>query len=129
MSIDLQRAYDRHPLPRSPEPHRFLVDRLWPRGIKKANLPLEGWAKDVAPSDGLREWFGHDPRRWAEFQRRYAGELDDHPEAWKPLLDVAEHGRLVLVFGARDEEHNNAVALKEYLEGKMGARTRRARRR
>lgn len=122
MSIHLQRAYDCDPAAGSPKRHRFLVDRLWPRGIKKADLPLEGWAKDVAPSDRLRQWFGHDPGRWAGFVRRYAEELDEHPETWKPLLDVAKHGRLTLVFGAKDVEHNNAVALKEYLDGKLAAR-------
>jgi uncharacterized protein YeaO (DUF488 family) len=122
MSIDLQRAYDHDPLQGSPKRHRFLVDRLWPRGIKKAALSLEGWVKDVAPSDRLRQWFGHDPRRWPGFVRRYGEELDEHPETWMPLLDVARHGRLTLVFGARDIEHNNAVALKEYLDGKLAGR-------
>ena len=116
MSIELQRVYDQRPGRRG---WRFLVDRLWPRGVRKEDLPLDGWLKDVAPSDGLRRWFGHDPERWDEFVRRYRKELDAHPESWKPLRDAVEHGRVVLLFGAKDEEHNNAVALREYLERKL----------
>ena len=115
MSIDVQRVYDQ-PLHRG---RRFLVDRLWPRGVRKADLPLAGWLKDVAPSDGLRRWFGHDPERWREFSKRYREELDEHPDAWKPLLGAAKHGRVVLLYGAKDEEHNNAVALRRYLERKL----------
>lgn len=116
MSIEVQRVYEHGPAGRG---RRFLVDRLWPRGVRKENLPLDGWLKDVAPSDRLRRWFGHDPRRWDEFVRRYGAELDEHPEAWKPLRDAARRGRVVLLFGAKDEEHNNAVALREYLERKL----------
>lgn len=115
MSIEVQRVYDK-PLHRG---RRFLVDRLWPRGVRKEDLPLAGWLKDVAPSDRLRRWFGHDPERWREFSRRYREELDDHPEAWQPLLDAARRGHLVLLYGAKDEEHNNAVALRQYLERRL----------
>ncbi len=99
----------------------FLVDRLWPRGMKKEALPLDGWLKDVAPSDTLRTWFGHDPKKWAEFQRRYFAELDRKPETWRPLLEEARSGTVTLLFAAKDPEHNNAVALKSYLEAKLHA--------
>jgi uncharacterized protein YeaO (DUF488 family) len=119
MSIEIHRVYG------EPHDHRgrhFLVDRLWPRGVRKADLALDGWLKDVAPSDRLRRWFGHDPDRWNEFVHRYWDELDAHPDAWKPVLDAAKRSRVVLLFGAKDEEHNNAVALRAYLEGKLARR-------
>src|SRR5579884_55076 len=101
---------------------RYLVDHLWPRGVKKEALHLEGWMKEVSPSDKLRKWFGHDPAKWKEFQRRYFAELDEKPDAWKPLQEAAKkRGGITLVFGAKDTEHNNAVALKEYLEKKVGS--------
>lgn len=122
MPLEVERAYGDH----QHRGQRFLVDRLWPRGVSKAELPLDGWLKDVAPSDALRRWFGHDPERWAEFVRRYGAELDEHPEAWQPLREAAKKGRVILLFGAKDEEHNNAVALKRYLEKKLSrARPRR----
>ncbi len=98
---------------------RFLVDRIWPRGVKKDTLALVGWLKEVAPSAGLRKWFGHDPARWEEFQKRYEAELKSVPETWKPLLDAAQKGTVTLLFGARDEAHNNAVALKSFLEQQL----------
>lgn len=116
MSIDVERAYGEHAARRG---RRFLVDRLWPRGVRKEDLALDGWLKDVAPSDRLRRWFGHDPERWDEFVERYGAELDAHPAAWEPLRDAAERGRVILLFGAKDEEHNNAVALRDYLSRKL----------
>jgi uncharacterized protein YeaO (DUF488 family) len=98
---------------------RFLVERLWPRGMKKASLRMDGWLKDVAPSAALRRWFGHDPAKWDAFQRRYAAELDRHPEAWQPMLEAAQHGDVTLLYSAHDTEHNNAVALKVYLEEQL----------
>ena len=94
----------------------FLVDRLWPRGVRKDALKLDGWLKEAAPSDALRGWFGHDPEKWAEFQKRYSDELDGKPEAWQPILEAAQQGNVLLLYGAKDVEHNNAVALKAYLE-------------
>lgn len=112
-SITTRRVYDS---PDDGEGERFLVDRLWPRGLKKEKLALDGWVKPVAPSDKLRKWFGHDVHRWADFQTRYFAELDKNPESWKPLADAIASGRRVtLLYGARDQEHNNAVALKAYL--------------
>jgi uncharacterized protein YeaO (DUF488 family) len=115
--IALKRAYEET----APEDGvRFLVERLWPRGIKKADLKMDAWLKDVAPSAALRRWFAHDPKKWPEFRRRYFAELDSHPEAWEPIHSAARHGRVTLVYSSHDTEHNNAVALKEYLQAHMG---------
>ena len=113
--IRLKRAYDK---PASSDGPRFLVDHLWPRGLKKSGLRLQDWVKEVAPSTELRKWFAHDPAKWKEFQRRYFSELNKKPEAWQPLSQAAHDGDVTLVFAARDLEHNNAVALKNYLEGR-----------
>lgn len=110
--IHIKRVYD----PQSPSDGlRFLVDRLYPRGVKKDTLHIEAWLKDSAPSGALRTWFGHNDSRWDEFCKRYFAELDAHPEAWRPLLEAAQAGNITLLFSARDLEHNNAVALKLYL--------------
>ncbi len=121
--LALKRAYEKT----GPQDgKRFLVDRLWPRGVKKTDLGIDGWLKDVAPSDALRRWFGHDPERWATFRRRYFAELDAHPEACEPIRAAARQGRVTLVYSAHDTEHNNAVALKEYLEAYTGLKKRTA---
>lgn len=114
--ISIERAYSKQP---SKEGKRFLVDRIWPRGIKKEQLDLDGWLKEVAPTNQLRRWFGHDPEKWEAFQQRYHKELDAHPEAWQPLLEEARQGDVILIYGARDTEHNQAVALKAYLDKKL----------
>jgi uncharacterized protein YeaO (DUF488 family) len=111
--IRTRRVYD------PPEPGdgtRFLVERLWPRGMKKEELPMDGWLKDAAPSDELRRWFSHDPAKWDEFRRRYDAELEGKPDVLQPLREAARQGNVTLLYSARDTEHNNAVALKEYLE-------------
>ncbi len=114
--IKVKRVYD----PVEPDDgRRFLVDRLWPRGMRKEALRMEGWLRDVAPSDRLRRWFGHDPKKWEEFRRRYFAELEAHPEAWQPLREAARAGNVTLLFSARDTSYNNAVALREFLEGKL----------
>ena len=95
---------------------RFLVERLWPRGIKKEELKMKAWLKDVAPSPELRKWFAHDPDKWKEFQKRYRSELKSNPDAWKPILEAAKDGNVTLLYSARDTEHNSAVLLKEFLE-------------
>ena len=87
--------------------------------MKKEALQLDAWLKEVAPSDELRRWFGHDPARWEAFQRRYFEELESRPEVWHPLLEASRQGTVTLVYGARDEQHNNAVALKSFLERKL----------
>ncbi len=110
--IQLARVYDS----KRGDGKRFLVERLWPRGIKKEDLKFDGWLKAAAPSTELRKWFSHDPAKWAEFRRRYFAELRSHPEAWQPILDAARRATAVLLYSSRDEEHNNAEALKEFLE-------------
>lgn len=118
--IALKRAYDP---PARADGARILVERLWPRGIKKADLELSAWNKDVAPSTALRQWFGHDPAKWEEFRKRYFAELRAHPDAATPLLAAARKGRVTLVFSSHDLEHNNAVALKQFLESKLKGRS------
>jgi uncharacterized protein YeaO (DUF488 family) len=98
---------------------RFLVDHLWPRGLKKELMQVERWVKEVSPSNKLRTWFGHEPTKWKEFQRRYFAELNEHPEAWEAILEYAREKDITLVYSARDEKHNNAVALKSFLEKKL----------
>ena len=102
---------------------RFLVDRLWPRGVKKEALKLEAWLKDVAPSNELRHWYSHDPARWKEFRRRYFAELKAQPEAVQRLLEAARQGDVTLLYSARVTELNNATALKEYLEDRLKKRS------
>ncbi len=114
--IRVKRAYE---AATNGDGRRFLVDHLWPRGVKKEALKVEDWIKAVSPSDGLRKWFGHEPAKWKEFQRRYSSELDEKTEIWEPLAEAARAGDITLVFGARDTEHNNAVALKDYLEKRL----------
>ena len=114
--IRTKRAFDEAQAEDGP---RFLVDRLWPRGVKKEALQLQGWLKEAAPSKELRRWFDHDAERWGEFQKRYAAELDAQPEAWQPLLEAARAGTITLVYAARDERFNNAVALQSYLQRKL----------
>jgi uncharacterized protein YeaO (DUF488 family) len=114
--IAVKRVYEP---PAATDGARYLVERLWPRGIKKESLLLAGWPKDVAPSDALRRWFDHDSAKWDEFVRRYRAELDTHPGAWQPLLAAARLGTVTLLFSARDETHNNAVALQRYLVEKL----------
>lgn len=98
---------------------RFLVDRVWPRGMSKQSVHLDAWVKEVAPSKELRGWYKHDPARWEEFERRYHAELDRHRESWQPILAAARKGNVTLLYSARDTQRNNAVALKHYLDGKL----------
>jgi uncharacterized protein YeaO (DUF488 family) len=98
---------------------RFLVDRLWPRGIKKEELKMKAWLKDVAPSPELRKWFAHEPAKWQEFQKRYRAELKGNPDSWKPILEAARQGDVTLLYSARDTEHNSAVLLQEFLEERI----------
>ncbi len=112
--IGLKRAYE---APAAEDGRRFLVERLWPRGVRKADLQLDGWLKDVAPSPELRRWFGHDPKKWPEFKRRYFGELRMHESAVSPIQAASREGPVTLVYGSHDTEHNAAVALREFLTG------------
>jgi uncharacterized protein YeaO (DUF488 family) len=118
MTIDLKRVYDP---PATSDGRRILVDRIWPRGITKADLQIDAWLKDLAPSTELRKWFGHDPAKWDEFRKRYAGELEQRSEALEELVEKARAGRVTLVFSAKDTEHNNAVALREHLERRLNS--------
>lgn len=111
--IQLERAYD---APGKGDGTRFLVERLWPRGVKKESLHIKEWLKDVAPSTELRKWFSHDPAKWDEFRRRYFAELKENPEAWKPILEAEHKGTVTLIYSSHDTEHNNAVALQEFLK-------------
>ncbi|GGF75250.1 hypothetical protein GCM10011402_29940 [Paracoccus acridae] len=94
---------------------RILVDRLWPRGLSKKDLDLDDWIKDIAPSAELRKWFDHDPEKWVGFQNRYWAELADNPEAIEQLMTWCRKGRVTLLYGAKDREHNQAVVLRDYL--------------
>jgi uncharacterized protein YeaO (DUF488 family) len=113
--IRLKRVYEPA---RSSDGTRYLVERLWPRGMKKATLRIDAWLKEVAPSTTLRRWFNHDLKKWKEFQRRYRRELDANLETVRPILSALHRGTVTLVYSSHDETHNNAVALKEYLEEK-----------
>ncbi len=112
-TIKLKRAYEP---PEKADGARILVDRLWPRGVSKSSARIDLWLKDIAPSDALRKWFGHDPAKWSEFRKRYTRELARNPETAAQLKQFVSKGTVTLVYGAKDERHNNAVALKEYLE-------------
>jgi uncharacterized protein YeaO (DUF488 family) len=116
--IQLKRVYESRG---NNDGKKFLVERLWPRGVKKTALADAVWLKDVAPSTEVRKWFGHDPKKWAEFQRRYQAELKQHEEALEPILQAARHGAVTLLYSSHDTEHNNAVVLREYLDGKLGS--------
>jgi uncharacterized protein YeaO (DUF488 family) len=94
---------------------RFLVDRLWPRGIGKVALKADFWLKNVAPSAELRQWFGHDPAKWNDFRLKYFSELKSNPDGWQPIVDAGRHGTVTLLYSANDQTHNHAVALREFL--------------
>lgn len=113
MNIRLKRAYED---PAPADGRRILVDRLWPRGVTKERAAIDLWLKDVAPSTELRRWFGHDPDRWPEFRRRYREELRDRPQGLAELRGLATAGPITLVYGARDQERNAAVVLKDVVE-------------
>lgn len=115
--ISIKRAYES---PDSQDGVRILVDRVWPRGISKETLHLDTWMKDVAPSTALRKWFAHDPARWEEFQHRYSSELDANRSSWEPIVAATKkHKNVTLIYSAKDADHNNALALKEYLRRHM----------
>ena len=112
MKIMLKRAYD---APAAADGKRVLVDRLWPRGVSKDEARIDEWLKEVGPSNELRKWFGHEPAKFEEFRTRYRKELEGSA-AWEELKALARHGKLTLVYSARDEQHNNAVVLKQMFE-------------
>ena len=117
MMIKIERIYTNNP--KSKGSFRILVDRIWPRGLSKDKVKVDLWQKEIAPSNSLRKWFGHDEKKWDEFKRRYFKELDEKKELIDITLNKASQGPITLLYGAKNEKFNNAVALKEYLEDKM----------
>ena len=101
------------------EGFRVLIDRLWPRGLSKEKVKLDLWLKEIAPSDALRKWYAHDPKKWTEFKHRYFQELAKNEDLIGPILDKAQKGVVTLLYGSKEEKVNNAVALKDYLEARM----------
>jgi uncharacterized protein YeaO (DUF488 family) len=119
--IWLRRAYDE---PTRNDGFRVLIDRLWPRGVTKDEARIDLWMRDIAPSDDLRRWFGHDPARWEEFEARYRAELTDKGDEVDQLVERAANRRVTLVYGAHDKRHNNAVVLRELLDERLEAAAR-----
>jgi uncharacterized protein YeaO (DUF488 family) len=117
--IKIERIYDN---PKGNDGFRILVDRLWPRGLSKDKVRIDLWQKDVAPSNSLRKWFGHDEKKWDDFKRRYFKELDKNIDSVSTILCKARQGSTTLLYGAKEERFNNAVALKEYLEERNNTR-------
>ena len=115
MTIRIERIYDN---PKGNNSFRILVDRLWPRGLSKDKARIDLWQKDIAPSNSLRKWFGHDEKKWDEFKARYFKELEKNSVSVNTILDKVKEGSITLLYGAKEERFNNAVALKEYLEEK-----------
>ena len=116
MTIHIKRAYEG---PSNEDGQRILVDRLWPRGISKDNAKIDFWPKEIAPSNELRKWYGHEPEKWEEFKKKYFAELDAIPEKVQELLDYVQKGTVTFVYSSKEERINNAVALKEYVEARM----------
>lgn len=112
MDIALKRAYE---MPTKEDGSRILVDRLWPRGIRKEDLALDDWPKEVAPSNELRKWYQHDAEKWDEFKERYFRELSDKGDIWQPILQKAKLGKVTLIYSAKNTDYNNAIALREFL--------------
>lgn len=115
-NLKVKRVYDG---PARSDGRRVLVDRIWPRGLSKESAKLDAWLKELAPSTELRQWFGHDPAKWSGFKRKYFRELDQHASVLDQLLELSPRRTTTLLFAASDLEHNNAVALKEYVENQL----------
>ncbi|MEO8393281.1 MAG: DUF488 domain-containing protein [Chloroflexota bacterium] len=115
MAIQLKRAYETRS---EGDGYRVLVDRLWPRGVSKQDAKIDLWLKEIAPSTDLRKWFDHDPGKWDEFKKRYARELDNRPEIVRQLSNLVEEQPVTLIYSAKNEQFNQAVALKQYLHTK-----------
>ena len=113
MNVNIKRIYDP---PEHTDGKRILVDRLWPRGLAKEKAKVHLWMREIAPSNELRRWYGHDPRKWPEFKSKYIAELEANPEAIKELLGHVREGAVTLVYSSKDERRNNAVVLKGFLE-------------
>ncbi|MFD1630225.1 DUF488 domain-containing protein [Pseudopedobacter beijingensis] len=117
MKIDIQRVYDASPV--KEEAFRVLVDRLWPRGVKKENLELDLWAKDISPSSALREKFHHQPNSFSDFKKQYVEELDNNELFAHFVEEISKHPKVLFLYSSKDQEHNNAVVLKAYIESKL----------
>lgn len=113
MNITIKRVYE---APEHKDGKRILVDRLWPRGLSKENAKIDLWLKEIAPSNALRRWFGHEAQKWPEFKLKYFAELKANPDSVNTMLIYVREGNVTFVFGAKEEHFNNAAALKEYLE-------------
>jgi uncharacterized protein YeaO (DUF488 family) len=111
--ISIKRVYE---LPEKMDGKRFLVERLWPRGMRKSELLMDGWLKQAAPSTELRQWFNHEPEKWDEFQSRYLEELEASPEHWIQIKEAARQGNVTLLYSAHDTQHNNALVLMHFLQ-------------
>ena len=120
--IRVKRTYD---APARGDGRRILVERLWPRGMKKEDLEADAWLKEVAPSTELRQWFGHRVERWPEFRRRYRKELSANAAAWEPILTAGERGNVTLLYSAHDVVHNGAVVLRDFLADRVAGRARK----
>jgi len=111
--ISIKRVYE---LAEKTDGTRFLVERLWPRGMRKSELVMDGWLKEAAPSTELRQWFHHEPDKWDEFQLKYLKELKEHPEHWAPIFEAARQGNVTLLYSAHDTQHNNALVLMQFMQ-------------
>ena len=120
MQIKTIRIYDN---PKGSNGFRIFVDRLWPRGLSKDMVDIDLWLKDIAPSTSLRKWFGHDKKKWIEFKRRYFQELDKNRVSVITIVDKKDKGSVILLYSSKEKEHNNVVALKEYLEEKINGQS------
>jgi uncharacterized protein YeaO (DUF488 family) len=120
--IKIKRVYEK---PSKDDGKRILIDRLWPRGLKKEDAQIDEWIKEIAPSNELRKWFNHDPNRWGEFKNRFFAELLGKREMVEGIINVARKATVTLLFGSKEERYNNAVALKEYIDARMDASERK----
>lgn len=123
MRIKTKRVYEQ---PDKDDGTRILVDRLWPRGLSKEKAQVDLWLKEIAPGTELRDWFGHDPKKWVQFRRRYFRELTVNTAALEPIIEAGRHGPVTLMYSSHDMKHNNAVALKDFVEGQIGKTEHRA---
>jgi uncharacterized protein YeaO (DUF488 family) len=117
MKINVKRIYE---LPSPEDGRRILVDRLWPRGLSKADAKIDYWAKDISPSNDLRKWYQHDPAKWDEFRRRYFADLNATPDAVQSLLDNMPSGTVTFLYSSKEKQLNNAVALRDYVQTRIG---------